>query len=75
MVDSQRKNNSLMRRILHLVTGVCIGGSYQRQSPAEKTPRSHHPGKAPMGTCTSTEEVHCSRNRRSFDQAKSGESD
>ncbi|KAF3526564.1 hypothetical protein F2Q69_00049246 [Brassica cretica] len=29
MVDSQRKNNSLMRRILHLVTGGCIGGSNQ----------------------------------------------
>ncbi|KAF3537754.1 hypothetical protein F2Q69_00023539 [Brassica cretica] len=28
------KNNSLMRRILHLVTGGCIGGSNQRQSPA-----------------------------------------
>ncbi|KAF3516483.1 hypothetical protein DY000_02058551 [Brassica cretica] len=71
MVDSQRKNNSLMRRILHLVTG----GSNQRQSPAEQTPRSHRPGKAPMGTGTSTEEVHRSRNRRSFDPAESGESD
>ena len=27
MVDSQRKNNSLMWRILHLITGGCIGGS------------------------------------------------
>ncbi|KAF2542209.1 hypothetical protein F2Q68_00031792 [Brassica cretica] len=45
MVDSQRKNNSLMRLILHLVTGGCIGGSNQRQSPAEQTPRSHRPGK------------------------------
>ncbi|KAF3532225.1 hypothetical protein DY000_02043083 [Brassica cretica] len=35
MVDSQRKNNSLLRRILHLVTGGCIGGSNQRQPPAE----------------------------------------
>ncbi|KAF3543244.1 hypothetical protein DY000_02005416 [Brassica cretica] len=43
MVDSQRKNNSLMRRILHLVTGGCIGGCNQRQSPAEQTPRSHRP--------------------------------
>ncbi|KAG5397532.1 hypothetical protein IGI04_019346 [Brassica rapa subsp. trilocularis] len=75
MVDSQPKNNSLMRRILHLVTGGCIGGSNQRQSPAEQTPRSHRPGKAPMGTGPSTEEVHRSRNRRSFDPAKSGESD
>ncbi|KAF3519502.1 hypothetical protein DY000_02058519 [Brassica cretica] len=57
MVDSQRKNNSLMWRILHLVTGGCIGGSNQRQSPAEQTPRSHRPGKAPMGTGTSTEET------------------
>ncbi|KAF2618511.1 hypothetical protein F2Q68_00040163 [Brassica cretica] len=45
MVDSQRKNNSLMRRILHLVTGGCIGGSTQRQSPTEQTPRPHRPGK------------------------------
>ncbi|KAF3512288.1 hypothetical protein F2Q69_00004497 [Brassica cretica] len=29
MVDSQRKNNSLIRRILHLVAGGCIGGSNQ----------------------------------------------
>ncbi|KAF2588755.1 hypothetical protein F2Q70_00038145 [Brassica cretica] len=75
MVDSQRKNNSLMRRILHLIIGGCIGGSNQRQPPAEQTPRSHRPGKAPMGTGTSTEEVHRSRNRRSFDPAESGESD
>uniref|UniRef100_A0A0D3ADN8 Arabidopsis retrotransposon Orf1 C-terminal domain-containing protein n=1 Tax=Brassica oleracea var. oleracea TaxID=109376 RepID=A0A0D3ADN8_BRAOL len=57
MVDSQRKNNSLMRRILHLITGGCIGRSNQRQPPAEQTPRSHRPGKAPMGTGTSTEEA------------------
>uniref|UniRef100_A0A0D3DKA9 Uncharacterized protein n=1 Tax=Brassica oleracea var. oleracea TaxID=109376 RepID=A0A0D3DKA9_BRAOL len=57
MVDSQRKNNSLMRRILHLITGGYIGGSNQRQPPAEQTPRSHRPGKAPMGTGTSTEEA------------------
>ncbi|KAF2617046.1 hypothetical protein F2Q68_00039369 [Brassica cretica] len=64
MVDSQRMNSSLMRRILHLITGGCIGGSNQRQPPAEQTPRSHRPGKAPMGTSTLTEEVHRSRNRR-----------
>ena len=75
MVDSQWKNNSLIRRILHLITGGCIGGSNQRQPPAEQTPRSHRPGKAPMGTGTSTEEVHRSRNRCSFDPAESGESD
>ncbi|KAF3547135.1 hypothetical protein DY000_02006467 [Brassica cretica] len=73
MVDSQRKNNSLMRRILHLVTGGCIGGSNQRQSPADQAPRSHRPGKAPMGTGPSTEEVHHSRNRRLFDPAESGD--
>ncbi|KAF3573615.1 hypothetical protein F2Q69_00058452 [Brassica cretica] len=49
MVNSQRKNNSLMRRILHLITGGCIGGSNQRQPPAEQIPRSHRPGKVPMG--------------------------
>ncbi|KAF2576969.1 hypothetical protein F2Q70_00012372 [Brassica cretica] len=57
------------------VSSGCIGGSNQRQSPAEQTPRSHRPGKAPMGTGTSTEEVHRSRNKRSFDPAKSCESD
>ncbi|KAF3550193.1 hypothetical protein DY000_02006773 [Brassica cretica] len=35
MVDSQRKNNSLMRRILHLVTGGCVGGSNHRMPSAE----------------------------------------
>ncbi|KAF3532721.1 hypothetical protein DY000_02038868 [Brassica cretica] len=30
MVDSERKNNSLMKRILHLVTGGCLGGDTQR---------------------------------------------
>ncbi|KAF3544850.1 hypothetical protein DY000_02007611 [Brassica cretica] len=53
-----------MRRILHLVTGGCIGGSNQRQSPTEQTSRSHRPGKSPMGTGTSTEEVHRSRRPR-----------
>ncbi|KAL0754475.1 hypothetical protein Bca101_092143 [Brassica carinata] len=52
------------------------GGTTHRlfQSPAEQTPRSHRPGKAPMGTCTSTEEVHRSHNRCSFYPAESGES-
>ncbi|KAF3585331.1 hypothetical protein F2Q69_00029036 [Brassica cretica] len=63
-----------MRRILHLITGGCIGGSNQRQPPAEQTPRSHRPGKAPMGTGTSTEEVHRLHNRSSFDPAESGDS-
>ncbi|KAG5382730.1 hypothetical protein IGI04_034200 [Brassica rapa subsp. trilocularis] len=75
MVDSQRKNNSLMRRILHLITGGCIGGSDQRQSTTDRPPRSHRPGKEPMGTGPSSEEVHRSRNRRSLDPAESGESD
>nr|VDD59734.1 unnamed protein product [Brassica oleracea] len=55
MVDSQRKNNSLMRRILHLVTGGCIGGSNQRQSPAAQTPRPHRPGKEPIACVTGDE--------------------
>ncbi|KAL0681641.1 hypothetical protein Bca4012_048488 [Brassica carinata] len=75
MVDSQRKNNSLMNRILHLVTGGCLGEDTQRQSPVEQTPRSHRPGKEPMGTTPSTAQVHRSRNRRSLDPAESGESD
>ncbi|KAF3523047.1 hypothetical protein F2Q69_00045980 [Brassica cretica] len=65
MVDSQQKNNSLMRWILHPVTGGWIGGSNQRQSPAEQTQRSHSPGKVPIGTGTSTEEVPRSCNRLS----------
>uniref|UniRef100_M4FIM0 Uncharacterized protein n=1 Tax=Brassica campestris TaxID=3711 RepID=M4FIM0_BRACM len=75
MVDSQRKNNSFMRRILHLVTGGFIRGSAQRQSATERTPRSHRPGKEPMGTGPSIEEVHRSPNRRFFDPAESSESD
>ncbi|KAF3567600.1 hypothetical protein DY000_02016502 [Brassica cretica] len=75
MVNSQCKNNSLMRRILSLITGGCIGKCNQRRSPEAQTPRTHRPGKEPIGTATSTEAVHRSRNRRSFDPAESGESD
>ncbi|KAF3504679.1 hypothetical protein F2Q69_00042915 [Brassica cretica] len=64
-----------MRMILHLVTGGCIGGSNQRQSPVAQTPQPHRPGKEPMGRGPSTEEVNRSRNRRSLDLAESGKSD
>ncbi|KAF2604205.1 hypothetical protein F2Q70_00026611 [Brassica cretica] len=51
MVDSQRKNNSLMKRILKAITGGCFGGQEGRTSEQEKTPQqSHRPGNEPVGS-------------------------
>ncbi|KAF2574029.1 hypothetical protein F2Q70_00003250 [Brassica cretica] len=38
MVDSQRKNNSLMKRILKAITGGYFGGQEGRTSAQEQTP-------------------------------------
>ncbi|KAF2589821.1 hypothetical protein F2Q70_00039081 [Brassica cretica] len=38
MVDSQRKNNSLMMRILKAITGGFFGGQEGRTSEQEQTP-------------------------------------
>ncbi|KAF3566999.1 hypothetical protein DY000_02015670 [Brassica cretica] len=46
MVDSQRKNNSLMKKILKAITGGCFGGQEGRTSVQKQTPQqSHRPGK------------------------------
>ncbi|KAF3517958.1 hypothetical protein DY000_02060252 [Brassica cretica] len=46
MVDSQRKNKSLMKRILKAITGDCFGSQEGRTSAQEQTPQqSHRPGK------------------------------
>lgn len=47
MVDSQRKNNNLMKRILRAITGGCIGG--QEEQTQQRTRR---PGKEQAGTST-----------------------
>ncbi|KAF2618104.1 hypothetical protein F2Q68_00038955 [Brassica cretica] len=45
MVDSQRKNNSLMKRIRRAITGGCFSGQEGRTSAKEHTPQqSHRPG-------------------------------
>ncbi|KAL0716587.1 hypothetical protein Bca4012_065909 [Brassica carinata] len=75
MVDSQRKNNILMNRILQLVTGGCFGSSTSRATPVEHPEVQHRPGKEPAGTEASSEAVQRSRNRRTAGHSGSGESD
>lgn len=68
MVESQKKNNSLMKRILRAITGGCIGAQ------EERTPqRTRRPGKEPAGT--STGGVRLPRNRRTAGHSGSGDSD
>ena len=43
MVDSQRKNNSLMKRILKAITGGCFVGQEGRTSAQEQTLQQSHP--------------------------------
>ncbi|KAF2572326.1 hypothetical protein F2Q70_00004577 [Brassica cretica] len=74
MVDSQRKNNSLMKRILKAITGGCFGGQEPRPSAAEQTPQqSHRAGKEPAGSSAGAERL--PRNRRTAGCSESGESD
>ena len=80
MVDSQRKNNSLMRRILKAITGGCLGSPSTAEPRREQpTPRSHRPGKEPAGTVGSEEETLWAtprrRNRRSGGQSESDDTD
>ncbi|KAJ4917350.1 Uncharacterized protein Rs2_02900 [Raphanus sativus] len=68
MVDSQKKKNSLLKRILRAITGGCIGGQ------EEHTPQStRRPGKEPAGTSTGGERL--PRNRRTAGHSGSGDSD
>ena len=74
MVDSQRKNDSLMKRILKVITCGCFGGQEGRTSAQEQTPQqSHRPGKAPVGS--SADGARLQRNRRTAGRYESGESD
>ncbi|KAF3550870.1 hypothetical protein DY000_02006847 [Brassica cretica] len=74
MVNSQRKNNSLMKRILRAITGGCFSGQEGRTSAQEHTPQlSHHPGKEPVGSSAAGECL--PRNRRIAGRSESGESD
>uniref|UniRef100_M4FIT0 Arabidopsis retrotransposon Orf1 C-terminal domain-containing protein n=1 Tax=Brassica campestris TaxID=3711 RepID=M4FIT0_BRACM len=53
IVDSQRKSNCLMKRILKAITGGCFGSQEGRTSAQEQTPQqSHRPGKEPVGSST-----------------------
>ncbi|KAF2542995.1 hypothetical protein F2Q68_00031393 [Brassica cretica] len=74
MVNSQRNNNSLMKRILRAITGGCFSGQEGRTSAQEHTPQlSHHPGKEPVGSSAAGECL--PRNRRIAGRSESGESD
>nr|VDD31424.1 unnamed protein product [Brassica oleracea] len=74
MLDSQHKNNSLMKRILKAITGGCFGGQEGRTSAQEQTPlKSHRPGKEPVGSSAVGEQL--PRNRRTAGRSESGESD
>ena len=68
MVDSQKKNNSLMKRILRALTGGCI-----RSQVEQTTQGTRRPGKEPAGT--STREERLPRNRRTAGHSSSGDSD
>ncbi|KAF2545520.1 hypothetical protein F2Q70_00021302 [Brassica cretica] len=80
MVDSQRKNNSLMKRILKAITGGCLGTPSTAEPRREKpTPSSHRPGKEPAGTVRGEEETPWAtprkRNRNSTGQSESDDTD
>ncbi|KAF2620420.1 hypothetical protein F2Q68_00039224 [Brassica cretica] len=74
MVDSRRKNNSLMKRILMAITGGRFGGQEGRTNAQEHTPqKSHRPGKELVGSSTAGECL--PRNMRTYGRSESGESD
>ncbi|KAL0730034.1 hypothetical protein Bca4012_026127 [Brassica carinata] len=74
MIDSQRKNNSLLKRILKTITGGCFKGQQEREDEQEQSQRTgHRPGKEPAGATSGGERL--PRNRRIAGQSGSGESD
>ncbi|KAF3610163.1 hypothetical protein DY000_02046598 [Brassica cretica] len=80
MVDSQRKNNSLMKKILKVITGGCLGTPSTAEPRREQpTLSSHRPGKEPAGTARGEEETTWAtprkRNRRSTGQSESDDTD
>ncbi|KAG2311671.1 hypothetical protein Bca52824_023228 [Brassica carinata] len=63
MIDSQRKNNSLLKRILKTITGGCFKGQQEREDEQEQSQRTgHRPGKEPAGATSGGERL--PRNRR-----------
>ncbi|KAF2576639.1 hypothetical protein F2Q70_00003642 [Brassica cretica] len=80
MVESQRKNNSLMKRILKAISGGCMGApSTYEPRQDQPTPRSHRPGKEPAGTARGDEETPWAtprrRNMRSTGQSESDDTE
>ncbi|KAF3596626.1 hypothetical protein DY000_02021133 [Brassica cretica] len=80
MVDSQRKNNSIMKRILKAITGGCMGAPSTAQPRHDQpTPSSHRPGKESEGTARGDEETPWAtprrRNMRSAGQSESDDTD
>ncbi|KAF3603575.1 hypothetical protein F2Q69_00037029 [Brassica cretica] len=58
LVDSQHKNNSLMKRILKVITGGCLGAPSTAEPRQEHaTPSSHRQGKEPAGTAGGEEQT------------------
>ncbi|KAL0713112.1 hypothetical protein Bca4012_020090 [Brassica carinata] len=74
MIDSQRKNNSLMKRILKVSTGGCFKGQQEREDEQEQSQQTgHRPGMEPSGSTAEGERL--PRNRRLAGHSGSGESD
>ncbi|KAF2557772.1 hypothetical protein F2Q68_00015139 [Brassica cretica] len=80
MVDSQCKNNGLMKRILKAITGGCLG-TPSTSDPCREQPTTsgHRPGKEPAGTARGEEETPWAtprkRNRRFAGQSESDDTD
>ncbi|KAF3589727.1 hypothetical protein F2Q69_00027583 [Brassica cretica] len=80
MADSQRTNNSLVKRILKAITGGCLGTpSIAEPRREQPTPSSHRPGKETAGTARGEEETPWAtprkRNRRSAGQSEGDDTD
>ncbi|KAL0815257.1 hypothetical protein Bca101_071701 [Brassica carinata] len=80
MVDSQHKNNSLMKRILKAITGGCLGApSTTKPRQDQPTPSNRRPGKDPAGTARGDEETPWAtprkRNRCSAGQSERNDTD
>ncbi|KAF2599416.1 hypothetical protein F2Q68_00008192 [Brassica cretica] len=59
MVDSQRKNNSLMKRILKAITRGCMGApSIAEPRQDQPAPRRHRPGKSQQELQRVTKRLH-----------------
>ncbi|KAF2556890.1 hypothetical protein F2Q68_00014238 [Brassica cretica] len=80
MADSQRTNNSLVKRILKAITGGCLGTPSTAEPRREQpTPSCHRPGKETAGTARGEEETPWAtprkRNRRSAGQSEGDDTD